>query len=420
MSGSDGAELLTTSSAGRLLASAVGSTGGTLTAWRLDHVDADPGRVTTATYRVESVRAGQTVCETVGLTVRASGPVVGDRRARLLQDGGRVVACWFYPDDPDLPGLARATDPVAMAALLREYGIATGIAPANIRIELVGYRPRRRAVVRVTLRDRPLTMYVKILRASHFEAVAHRHRILAAGGLPGPRILATTPDWLLIIAETPGTPLARAIFTEALPVSGEEIVRLLDAMPRAVAELERRPPWTSSVRHYARIVESALPDLERRLDRLTHRIEQGLASVPLGEEPTHGDFYEAQVFVHGGHISGLIDIDTIGPGRRADDLACLVAHLNCIQRTTVAQARQVSQLVGQWLPAFDARVDPVELRLRAAGVIVSLATGPYRGQESHWERETRRMIAKAEDLVAAAEALSLGRARPPARAYAFR
>jgi hypothetical protein len=40
-------------------------------------------------------------------------------------------------------------------------------------------------------------------------------------------------------------------------------------------------------------------------------------------------------------------------------------------------------------------VDPAELRLRAAGVIVSLATGPYRGQEPNWESETIRMIDSA-------------------------
>ncbi|MDR1450676.1 MAG: aminoglycoside phosphotransferase family protein [Propionibacteriaceae bacterium] len=405
MTGTDGAELLTTAAAGRLLATAVEGTGGALTGWRLDHVDSDPGRTTTATYRVEAIRSGQLVRETVGLTVRAHGLSNGDHRAKLLQNGGHAVVCWFYPDDPDLPGLARATDPVAMAGLIRDYGIAQGVTPPDVQIELIGYRPRRRAVLRVAVRSGP-AFYVKVLRASHFEAVAHRHRILAAGGLPSPRVLATTSDSILAIAETPGTPLARAIFTEALPVSGSEIVALLDSMPAAVVELERRPPWASSVRHYARIVESALPDLGRRLGRLTSRISQSLAGLPPGEEPTHGDFYEAQVFVAAGHVSGLIDIDTIGPGRRADDLACLVGHLHCIQRMTAAQERQAARLVGCWLPAFDDRVDPVELRLRAAAVVISLATGPYRGQELNWESETRRMIAKAEELVAAADALS--------------
>ena len=44
-------------------------------------------------------------------------------------------------------------------------------------------------------------------------------------------------------------------------------------------------------------------------------------------------------------------------------------------------------------------VDPVELRLRSAAVAVSLATGPYRGQEPAWPRETRTILDVAEALV---------------------
>ena len=56
-------------------------------------------------------------------------------------------------------------------------------------------------------------------------------------------------------------------------------------------------------------------------------------------------------------------------------------------------------LLQAWVPVFDTRVDPVELRLRAAAVIISLATGPYRGQEPNWERETLLMVDSAEALV---------------------
>ena len=56
-------------------------------------------------------------------------------------------------------------------------------------------------------------------------------------------------------------------------------------------------------------------------------------------------------------------------------------------------------LIREWVPVFDRRVDPVELRLRSAAVVISLATGPYRGQEPDWEAETRRMVDSAEALV---------------------
>ena len=66
---------------------------------------------------------------------------------------------------------------------------------------------------------------------------------------------------------------------------------------------------------------------------------------------------------------------------------------------TASQAERVHTLIREWVPVFDRRVDPIELRLRAAAVVISLATGPYRGQEPGWEGETRRMIDSAEALV---------------------
>jgi len=400
MTSSDGAALLTTEAATPIVTAMAHGLGGTLKSWSLDHVDVDPGRATTATYRVDLISGGRVFHQTVGCTVRATGPSPSDRRAHLLMADSHPVACWVYPEDPDLPGLRRAAQANAMAALLRESGIVPLATGADLAIDLVSYRPRRRAVLRVRLKDRSATFYVKAFRQSQFDAALRRHRILTDGGVPGPKILAATEDRLLVIAETPGIALARAVFAPTAPITAQQIVDLLDAMPPEVAELGRRPPWASSVRHYATIVQTALPALQSRLDRLCDRIEDGLAGLPLGDEPTHGDFYEAQVFVQQGQITGLIDVDTIGPGRRADDLACLVAHLNCIQRMNPAQTRQIARLLHHWLPVFDARVDPVELRLRAAAVVISLATGPYRGQESQWPRETEKMVAKAEDLVA--------------------
>jgi hypothetical protein len=66
-----------------------------------------------------------------------------------------------------------------------------------------------------------------------------------------------------------------------------------------------------------------------------------------------------------------------------------------MQRMTPEQAAGLARLIDLWLQVFDTRVDRAELRLRAAGVIVSLATGPYRGQEPNWESETIRMIDSA-------------------------
>lgn len=396
----DGSLLLASDAVGGLLAAAVDHAGGTLIGWSLDHIDTHPGHSTTATYVATVDWPYGRRDELLGVSARAAGMSSADERAEIFGDGDREVAVWIYPNDPDLPGLARATYPAEMAALLNEHHVAAKpISATDLDLEMVGYRPRRRAVLRASVVQPPQTFFVKVLREGLFEDVASRHRLLLAAGVPAPEVVAETPDFLLVLRQLAGRPLAQAVFDEIPPCTAEQLIELLDSFPAGVARLERRPPWSAAVGHYAGMVASSLPVLARRMEWLTSEITAGLAAYPPGNEPTHGDFHEGQLHVARGRIVGVLDVDTIGPGRRADDLACLVAHLSTIQHMNARQTERVHRLIRTWVPVFDRRVDPVELRLRTAAVIISLATGPYRGQEPDWELETRRMIDAAEALV---------------------
>lgn len=398
MEDADGLQLLGSSQADSLLRAAVRRHGGQLADWRLDHVDNQPGRSTTATYLVTVVWPWGTRAELLGCSVRAGGPDERDRRAEVLDDGTHQVACWIHPADPDLPGLARAAFPDRVAELVNQHGLAPVVARGqDLVLQMVTYRPRRRAVLRLDVAGR--TFFLKALRAGHFEQVLTRHRLLEQAAVGSPKVVAATDDQLLVLAALPGEPLARTMFAPQPPCTAEQVVELLDALPAEVSRLERRAPWTDSVAHYARIVAAALPAEQHRLDWLVHQVQQGLAGCGQGEEPTHGDLHEGQLHTAGGRICGLLDVDTIGPGRRVDDLACLLAHLCTVQRMDARQAERVRALVRDWVPVFDERVDPVELRLRAAGAVVSLATGPHRGQEPHWQAETQLILDAAEELV---------------------
>ncbi|MGC4151838.1 MAG: aminoglycoside phosphotransferase family protein [Propionicimonas sp.] len=395
----DGSALLTSAEAGGLLQAAVEHAGGRLVSWTLDHVDANPPHSTTATYSAVVDWSYGRREELLGVSARASGPVASDAAAEIFADGEREVAVWIYPQDPDLPGLARAAYAESMAEVCNAHQVfGHPVTAADLDLHMVGYRPRRRAVVRVAAAEDEV-VYVKVLRPRLFDDVVHRHRLLAEAGVPVAPIAATTDDQLLILRELRGVPLAQAVFDPVPPCTAEQLIDLLDSLPASVARLERRPPWSDAVHHYANVVAKAVPRLEERLERLVDTIAAGLAPVGPGNEPTHGDFHEGQVHVADGRISGLLDIDTIGPGHRVDDLACLVAHLSTIQRMNPAQESRVHDLVRAWVPVFDTRVDPTQLRLRAAAVIISLATGPFRGQEPEWERETATMIRSAEALV---------------------
>jgi Phosphotransferase enzyme family len=394
----DGSTLLTSAEVKDLLSAAVEHAGGSLVSWRLDHVDASPRHSTTATYSAAVDWPTGRRTELLGASARVGGRTGSDERATIFGDGDREVAVWLYPDDPDLPGLRRAVLPDALAALLNEHRVLDH--PANgedIALEMISYRPRRRAVLKAVIRTSsgPRTFFIKVLRESVYGPTLQRHELLRRARFPAAVVAAATADFILVFHEVPGRPLVQAIFDEAMPCSAESLIILLDSLPSAVVSLPRRPPWTGAVATYAEMIGAALPALDPQLRWLVAQVSGGLAALPPGREPTHGDFHEGQLFVSNGMITGVLDIDTIGPGRRADDLACMIAHLSTMQRMTAEQAAGLTRLINLWLQVFDTRVDPAELRLRAAGVIVSLATGPYRGQEPNWETETIRMIESA-------------------------
>ncbi len=392
-----------------LLRAAVAHAGGSLVSWELDHIDANPNHSTTATYSAQVDWPFGRRAELLGISARADGRVGSDSRAVIFADGEREVAVWLYPRDPDLPGLVRAVYPHEMAALLTEHRVLDQpVAERQVSLEMIGYRPRRRAVVKVTVATAsgPVNLFVKVLRERAFAEVLRRHELLFGAGIPAPVVAAATSDFLLVLRELPGRPLAVAIFDDTPPCTAEQLIGVLDAMPAEVASLTRRPPWSDAVDHYATMVARALPAAERQLAWMSRTVAGGLAGIAPGDEPTHGDFHEGQLFVSalpggGGRpgISGILDVDTAGPGRRADDLACLIAHLSTVQRMNAAQAARVQDLLTRWVPVFDRRVDPTELRLRSAAVIISLATGPYRAQEPDWETETWNILRSAEMLI---------------------
>jgi Phosphotransferase enzyme family len=398
----DGSTLLTSAEVKGLLSAAVEHAGGSLVSWRLDHVDANPRHSTTATYSAAVDWPTGRRTELLGASARVGGRRPNDERAMIFGDGDREVAVWLYPDDPDLPGLRRAAVPNGLAALLNEHRVLDHpLNGADIALEMISYRPRRRAVLKavISTSSGPRIFFVKVLRESVYAPTLQRHELLRRARFPAAVVAAATADFILVLPQLPGRPLTQAIFDEAMPCTAESLITLLDSLPSAVSALPRRPPWTGAVATYAEMIATALPALDPQLRWLFGQISSGLAGLPAGLEPTHGDFHEGQLFVSSGVITGVLDIDTIGPGRRADDLACMIAHLSTMQRMTAEQAAGLSRLINLWLQVFDTRVDAAELRLRAAGVIVSLATGPYRGQEPNWEAETARMIESAVSLV---------------------
>ena len=148
------------------------------------------------------------------------------------------------------------------------------------------------------------------------------------------------------------------------------------------------------VRAHATVLGMVCPALVPRLERLVTAVGAAAGRHPV--VPVHGDFYEAQLLVSEGAVVGLLDVDTAGPGARIDDWATLVAHLALLERLagdpapiTAYRARVQALLAG--------RVSGRQLAARVAGVLVGLATGPFRVQQAGWGAATEARVALAEE-----------------------
>ena len=247
-----------------------------------------------------------------------------------------------------------------------------------------------------------MRLFVKVVRPSVVASLAERHRLLRAAGVPVPAVLGTRADGRLVLEALAGTSLRARLREGADPLpGGADVLALLALLPPSLCALPRRSSWTDDVRVHAAVTAGALPAEADRCSRLADGVR---AAVDDGgaDEPVHGDLYEAQLLLTGGRLSGLLDVDTAGPGRRADDLACLLGHAAVLALSEPAHADAVLGLAGRWLADLDRHVDPADLRARTAGVVVSLATGPHRVQATGWQDLTRARLALAEQWLAAA------------------
>lgn len=384
--------------AGEIAAAVLAGEGGTLESWVLDRVHHRPGVGVTVGLVVSwfpTGGSGPAVQEYLCLT---SAPIDARAAGRpgvvALIDGAHSLHLWRHPADPELPGLeaaCRATD---------------------ADLDLVAYRPLRRAVVRVRPRpgaaSGPDVTYRKVVRPRRVEALHTRHALLRSAGLPVPASLGWTPDGVLTLAALEGPSLAQALALDgARGLSPQAFLDLLDSLPDGLLDLPCRPPWAEHAQLYASGAALAIPGEASELQELGAQIAELVAQTDPGPVvPTHGDLYEANLLVTGGTITGLLDLDSAGPGHRVDDLACLLGHALVLPCLAPSIYPLVPAAIERWVVAFDAVVDPAALRARAAGVVLSLVAGAVAGagdpRTDTGRKDAGARLALARDWTAAA------------------
>jgi hypothetical protein len=378
-----------------LLGAAVAEAGGDLRSAEPRQVIYHPRRSLTVRFDAQLRWPGVSVAP-VSLVASVGDPP--PEGAAVVDDGNHTVAIWQMPLDPHLPGLAAALDPDQVSAMLADLGVTVGTPVAQLR----AYRPGRRAVVEVRAGEHRL--FIKVVRPHTAERL-HRRHLLLADHVPVPRPLGWSPEQgVLVLQALGGVTLRQTLLAGMTPPSGAAVVSMLDALP-APQWPARLAGWQAD--RFATMIASILPSLRHRVRALALTLgdaERAVDTEPL--VPVHGDLHEAQLMVHGERITGLLDVDTCGPGRRIDDLAAMVGHLSTL--ACVTGDRHIQHYAAGLLAHFDHLVDPVQLRFAVAAVVLGLATGPFRVLEPDWQASTIVRVELAEQWAASTEDISRG------------
>ncbi|HZK04327.1 MAG TPA: aminoglycoside phosphotransferase family protein [Actinomycetaceae bacterium] len=372
-------ELLTGDGAAELLVKALGTEGATILDWRVDALHHRPAAGVSAGYEL-SVRAAdgsessQYVCATTSKLTRRDTPGL----VRLDHVDGYVrVYMWRHPHDPELPMLAPACDTESMSRLMAEP-----VTPV-----MIAYRPTRRCVLRLDGRAGPLA-FVKVVRPTVTEKLVSRHRMLAEGGVPAPVVLHSEPTGLVVLSVATGIPMANYL-ASGLPdpvATFDATHAVLAALPEEMMALPAHPAWAERVEYYAHAAATALP--ERSAE--AHELAQSVAAMMASSDPgprttTHGDFYEANVFMTGPEqVSSILDVDSMGPGHRVDDVACLLGHVSVLPHLAPQVYPHVSATLELWWRRAQEDYDSRALAARAAAVTLSLVAGAKKPNGDDW------------------------------------
>ena len=299
-------------------------------------------------------------------------------RSPLAYDPALDALIQWFPIDIDLPALAEPPE-----ALLREVEEAGVALSADAEPELLQYRPRHRAALR-------LDGHVLKLYGSGRDFAAGVAGFAAAAALTRvrtPRGEATVEPWRLTVQEwLPGAPPASraAAAREAGALLAELHAAPLRGLP-AVDPARRLEKAAAAVR----LLAAVAPPLERRARALLRSLELTQPHVDA-LVPSHGDF-------HGGQLLELadgyavIDLDLVCFAPAALDLANYAGHLVAQESLDIAGACAV---LDDLAAGYGQR--PAATSWFLAAVLLWFTRGPFKRFEEEWPERMERTLAAAE------------------------
>lgn len=301
------------------------------------------------------------------------GGVDGVLAARAVVPA-RGLLVWTFPADRALPGLTRIHDLRRTARMMTNFKAFGELVmrPGPSRLEVLRYKPERRAVLRLDLRLRPVgggartkaRALVRCLTPREALAVAECRRAL--GGL------ACVPALLGFEART-GLLVEEWLDVE---VPAPDDFSHAEQAGRALAVLHRAPGSAQRIDRRTSLEElegllTAMPELRTHLEHL-----RPFPSVSA-DSWVHGDLHPDQVVrEREGGATRLLDLDRLARGCAADDLATWIAdYLEA--HSTVEFEEAAAELLGGYqsgggvLPTrehLEASTSAALVRLAAAGL----------------------------------------------------
>jgi hypothetical protein len=317
---------------------------------------------------------------------------------RAEPEFGRLA--WIFPADRELPGAARLFDTGRLARWLAEQDLVDGerVRRKHTQVRLVRYRPESRAVLQLTVglegaggAKRRLELAARCLPPAIAARVSEQRRRFereATSGALAPPLLGWEPRTGLVLEpwlslETRGsTEFGHAAAAGAL-----------------LAALHRVAGWEAALRSSPPPLDPLVPWFERFPELAAAR--PALAAPPSRTRAwVHGDFHPDQVARQPAtRREMLLDLDRLGAGDPADDLAEWIAD-RLAAENELEFAAAAEPLLDGYRAADGREPERDDLVLRCAAALVRRAAAALRRLEVDAVGRAGRLLERARGVAA--------------------
>jgi len=328
---------------------------------------------------------------------------------------------------PALPLLMAGPPPDLEPLLLARFGPGEWRAEAW-DVEPVRYRATQRAALRLAARARETAtgrveerrFYAKVYLGGEkganlggeqtYQVLRELWDKASAGGAGftvGRPIAYLSGLQTLLQEEAPGTSLRAILLRE----EEEEAIPAVRKVARALAALHlndvvvpqrrRLRDEVARLERASKLLRSACPHLEPRIEEIVGTVVAGLEEVPLA--PTHGDLKPPHILLDGDSVA-LIDLDKFAMADPVLDVVDLLVSLDRVSRRSSLPHDHYPQAVVQaFVEEYFAHVPEawrVRLPLHYAGNVLKKATLALRHQSPGWSGKVEAFLDEARGSLA--------------------